>query len=180
MEIVGDRERLVAGLRARGVDYLAPSDAAGPPVDDATLIASLASHEDARLKQALSALFLVRPVLAPLVPGLVQGLPHDAAIELAARYQAAVYLWAMWATRLRRYLPALPPLPDYFSEPLALPEPGELHGKAGLYALAAWHENMTGQRVNYRAEYENAAALLFGRLQVRAHGHDAAVARQPG
>ena len=180
MEIVQDRERLVAALRTRGVDYLAPSDAAGAPVEEATLIASLASHDDARLKQALSALFLVRPDLAPRVPGLVEALPHDAAVSLTARYQAAVYLRAMWATRLGRYLPALPPLPDYFSEPLALPEPRVLHGKAGLYALAAWHENVTGRRANYRAEYENAAALLFGRLRVRAHWHDAAVARQPG
>jgi hypothetical protein len=180
MDLVEDRDTLVAALRARGVDYLAPGDAAGPPVDDAALVASLAAHADPRLKQALSALFLVRPDLAALVPGRAAALPPAAAVELTARYMAAIYLRAMWATRLRHYLPELPPLPDYYSHSLALPAPGEMHGKAGLYALAAWHERQTGRRINYRAEYENAAELLFGRLRLRVDRHVAALAARPG
>lgn len=180
MKLVEDRDTLVAALRARGVDCLAPSDAAGPPLDDAALIASLAAHPDARLKQALCALFLVRPQLAPLVPGLLDDLPPAATVELTARYMAAVYLRAMWATRLGHYLPDLPPLADHFSQSLGLPAPGELHGKAGLYALAAWHEQQTGRRINYRAEYENAAELLFGRLQLRLDQHVPALAARTG
>src|ERR1051325_6534931 len=66
-EVIRDREALVAALRERGVDWLAPSDAQGPSLTDEVLIASLAMSEDARLRQALIGLFLLRPTLASLV-----------------------------------------------------------------------------------------------------------------
>ena len=72
--IISDRETLVAALRERGVDYLTPSDAKlNFSVDDASLIMSLAAHPEARLRQALIALFLLQPQLAPLVPRLGEG-----------------------------------------------------------------------------------------------------------
>ena len=54
MIVVTDRKRLVAALRQRGVDWLAPSDAQGAPLPDEMLIASLATHDDPRLRQALT------------------------------------------------------------------------------------------------------------------------------
>jgi hypothetical protein len=59
LTLVRDREPLVSALRERGVDYLAPSDAQGPPLADGVLIASLAAHHDPRLRQALIALFML-------------------------------------------------------------------------------------------------------------------------
>src|SRR4030088_257222 len=100
-----DREALVAALRERGVDYLAPSDAAGEPLADEELIARLAVHDDPRLRQALIALFMLHPQLAPLVPPLCARLAPAAVVELKAHYLAAVYLQSMWRIRLNHYLP---------------------------------------------------------------------------
>jgi hypothetical protein len=163
---VEDREWLVAALRARGVDYLAPRDAAGAPVADAALLASLAGHADPRLRQALCALFLVQPALAPLVPALVETLPREAAVELKAQYMAAVYLREMWGIRLERYQPGLAELPDYFSEQLGLPSPQEGHGKLGLYALAGWQARQFGVRANFLSEYQHTAELILAQLKL--------------
>ena len=160
--------RLVAALRERGVDYLAPSDAQGEPLDDRALIAALAAHEDPRLRQALIALFLVQPHLAPLVASLRPALPEPAGSELVAHYMAAVYLRQIWATRLSHYLPSLTPLPDFFSEVLRLPSPTAGFGEYGLRSLADWHTHHRRERGNALAEYENVADLLFGRLALKA------------
>lgn len=58
MQLIQDREALIAALRERGVDYLAPSDARSVDTsDDETLVANLDLHPDVRLRQALIALF---------------------------------------------------------------------------------------------------------------------------
>ena len=171
---VRERERLVAALRERGVDYLAPSDAAGEPVTDEALIASLAAHDDPRLRQALIALFILHPNLAPLVPPLCARLAPAAGVELKAHYQAAVYLQSMWRIRLDHYLAPTPDLPDYFSAELGLPNALDEYGKAGLYALADWHAAQVPWRANHLSEYEGVAELLLGRLWLKAQQHVAA------
>jgi len=166
---VRDREALVAALRERGVDWLAPSDASGAPIPDEILIASLAANEDARLRQALIGLFLLRPGLAPLVLKLRPDMtPAPAEIELIAHYLAALYLQRMWRVRLTHYLPLVADLPDYFSKELSLPAPEDEYGKTGLYALAAWHTEHSPQRANHLSEYEGVANLLFERLKSKA------------
>jgi len=168
------RDRLVAALRERGVDYLAPSDAAGEPLSDEELIASLAAHDDARLRQALIALFMLHPGLAPLVPPLRARLAPAAAVELTVHYLAAVYSQSMWRIRLDHYLPPTPDLPDYFSAELELPDALDEYGKAGLYALADWHAAHVPWRANHLSEYEGVAELLLGRLWLKAQRRVAA------
>jgi hypothetical protein len=171
------RDRLVAALRQRGVDYLAPSDAQGAPLDDAALIAALAAHDDPRLRQALIALFLVHPELASLVPALRPTLAEPAATELVAHYMAAVYLQSMWAIRLGHYQAPLVALPDYYSRELGLPHPDELYGRAGLYALADWHTVHRRERGNALSEYDGTFSLIIERIKSRARPHVAAAAR---
>ena len=175
--LIQDRGRLVAALRARGVDYLMPEDAQGAPVDEAALIASLAANEDPRLRQALIALFMLEPRLAEHVPAVEAQLDGPARLELIAHYMAAVYLRQIWATRLRQYIPPSVPLADLYSKRLALPSPTTNHGELGLRALANWHASHGNDRGSHLAEYENAADLLFGRLVLKAHAHVHAAAR---
>jgi hypothetical protein len=172
-----ERDQLVAALRERGVDYLAPSDAQGERLDDEALIAALAGHADPRLRQALIALFLLHPALAPLARQLRKTLSAEAEIELMAHYMAAVYLRQIWRTRLGHYLPDLAPLPDYFSRSLRLQPPRAGFGEIGLRELAAWHAHHRPGRGDHFAEYENAADLLFGRLALKARAHVPATAR---
>ena len=160
------REALVAALRRRGVGYLAPSDATEDrPLGDLDLVEGLARHGEARLRQALIPLFLLHPHLASLVRGCGSRLEPPARVELQAHYMAAVYLQRMWSARLRRYLGALPELPDHFSTELGLPTPEDEWGKAGLHALADWHATASGRRANRLSEYEGTAELLFGDLK---------------
>jgi hypothetical protein len=177
LELVGDRDRLVAALRERGVDYLMPEDAAGEPVGDETLIASLAANADPRLRQALIALFMIKPGLAEHVPGIVDALDGPARIELIVHYMAAVYSQAMWRPRLDHYLPPTPDLPDLYSEHYQLPAPEDEYGKTGLYALADWHASRVPWHSNHLSEYESVPTLLFGRLMNRARKNVAAPAR---
>jgi len=165
---VRDGDTLVAALRERGVDYLAPSDAQGAPLSDETLIAGLAASDNPRLVQALIALFILHPDLAPLVPALRSRLTAAAAVELLAHYTAAVYLQSMWRIRLNHYLPPQPDLPDYFSAELGLPGPDDLYGKAGLYALADWHSAHAPGRANHLSEYQGVAELLLEDIKLKA------------
>ena len=169
-----ERDRLVAALRERGVDYLAPGDAEGAAMDERALMEALAGHEDPRLRQALIALFLVQPQLAPLVASLRPTLPEPAATELVAHYMAAVYLQSMWLTRLGHYQSPVAPLPDYFSQSLGLPHPDDLYGKAGLHALADWHAAHTAERGNHLSEYAGVFSLIIERIKSRARRHVAA------
>ena len=163
-----DWDTLVAALRMRDVDYLSPSDAQGRPLLDETLIASLAAHDNPRLIQALIALFMRHPELAPRVPPLRAQLPPAARVELLAHYMAAVYLQSMWRIRLDHYLPPTPDLPDYFSAELGLPDALDLYGKAGLYALAEWHSAQAPGRANHLSEYMGVAELLLADIQLKA------------
>lgn len=168
MSLVDDRETLIAALKQRGVDYLSPSDARlKQTVDDEALLFALAQHPEARLRQALIALFLLQPPIAPLVPRLRSDLQPEAARELSAYYTAAVYLQSMWRTRQQRHLENAHELPDYFSEELALPSPRELHGKAGLHALAEWHARFSPHRYNFLSAYQGVADLLFQSLKMK-------------
>ncbi len=169
MQWVTDRERLVAALRERGVDWLAPSDALGEPLSDEILIGSLASHDDSRLRAALTGLFLlrVRPNLAPYVPSVVALLNENARLELMARYMAAVYLQRLWRTRLSLYLGHSENLPDLFSTQLELPRADEGFGKQGLYALAEWHQSLSPIAYNRLSEYSRQLEFVFAALEIR-------------
>jgi len=178
VSLVRSREALVAALQERGVDYLTPTDAtSAQPIRDESLIASLAAYPESRLRQALIALFLLQPHLAPYVPGVRSELEPKAAQELTAFYMAAVYLQSMWRIRLGHYMESFAELPDYFSGELGLPEVNDEYGKVGLYALAEWHASRSPQRFNHLSEYEGVADLLFQSLRLRRSRHEPSAKR---
>lgn len=162
----------MAALRERGVDWLAPSDAKGAPLTDETLIASLAANEEARLRAALTGLFLLQPELASHVPEVLIKLTaaglETAGVELEARYMAAVYLQNLWRTKLKRYLGDFSNLSDLYSSKLALPAAPEGFGKPGLTALAEWHARQTSAGYNRLAEYNQVIEHVFASLKLRA------------
>lgn len=176
MELVAHRERLVSALRARGVNWLAPSDARGEPIADAILIASLASHDDPRLRAALTALFLLRPELASCLADVLQRLTQPARDELTARYMAAVYLQRFWHTRLSLYLGNFVELPDLYSKTLKLPDAREGYGKIGLRLLAERHQLGEAAIYNRLAEYHQQLDLVFAALKLRIRAHEPTIA----
>jgi hypothetical protein len=167
----------VAALRERGVDWLAPSDAAGAPLDDETLLARLAAHADPRLRLALIGLFLLHPHLAAHVPRVREQLERRAADELAAHYMAAAYLQKEWSIRLRRFLGPVGELPDLFSVEQGLPAPSLEHAPAGLAALAEWHARQSLRPTNQLSAYEGVADLLFQSLKSKRRPRELAAER---
>lgn len=176
MELVTDRERLVAALRERGVDWLAPSEAEGEPLVDELLIASLAVQDDPRLRVALTGLFVLKPELALQVAEAMSMLDSGAHRELMARYMTAVYLQRRWRTRLGFYQAEFLELPDLYSAVLELPEADTGYGKPGLHALADWHEQHTPGAYNHLAEYERVIEHVFASLKLRVQADERAFA----
>lgn len=175
-----ETETLVAALREWGIDYLTPTDAkTDRPMNGKTLIAHLADHPDARLRQALVGLFLLNPRLAKVVPLLRSKLAQKATIELTAFYMAAVYLQQMWRLRLNRYLGLFEELPALFKEELRLPDPIEEYGKIGLIVLAEWHQSFSGHRFNRLSEYQGVADLVFQSLKIKKRSYEPAQKSRP-
>jgi hypothetical protein len=78
-----------------------------------------------------------------------------------------MYLQTMWRIRLGHYLPVVKILPDHYSQALHLPPREDEWGKAGLYALAAWHARHAPFKSNYVSVYMGVAELLFASLKLK-------------
>jgi hypothetical protein len=127
----------------------------------------LASSPDARLREAMAALFLVHPELAPLALTAAGRLKMPHRERLVEAYVAAVYLQRLWRTRLRRHLGEQPYLPPYWIKELDVPEPDEMHGRLGLAVLSDRTRRRAGIRPGRRNRmgvYESVASHLFGQL----------------
>jgi len=162
------RETLVAQLSQRAVTYLAPSDAVAIEAiasEDALLVALLEQH-DSRLRLALIPLLIRHPDLAGHVSHLVDQLDSTLAVELQTLYMAAVYLQRLWKTRLGFYLDATTPLPDLFSQRLALPPADERFGKTGLYDLADVWQARSRYPFDRLAALHNTMDLFFEQLKL--------------
>ena len=165
-------ERLIAALRAQGIRYLADGADISGDLSARDLIAGLASHSDPRLRSALTPLFFAHPEFATEVPRILPIVDSSAAIELQARYMAAVYLQHFWRTRLSYYLGDYAALPDLFSRDMALPLPDEHFGKLGLAALAEWHAEHSTGKFNRLASYQKTVEQFIGQLRAEAHPHE--------
>ncbi len=179
VELESDRDALVAALRDRGIDYLAPSDAPSDRrLGDEGLIASLAVHRDPRLRQALIAFLLIHPEAAPSAQRLRWKLNPQDVQPLMGAYMAAVYLQRQWRFRLARYLGSMAELPDYFSAEMGMPSPEEEWGKAGLHALAEWQTTRSAFRFNHLSEYQKVAEMLFESFKLKSRHKDHAAKRR--
>jgi hypothetical protein len=164
------RNTLIAELRERGVTYLSPGDAVAtePLASDGDLIIALLEQPDSRLHLALVPLFIRRPDLAQIVPGLVSQLSAESALTLQTLYMAAVYLQRLWRTRLSYYLPDLTLLPDLYAGHLNLPPANERFGKAGLHALAEAWTARSPYPFNRLASLNRVIDLFFEQLKLEA------------
>ncbi|MEW6718337.1 MAG: hypothetical protein AB1345_12670 [Chloroflexota bacterium] len=158
-------EELIAELYALGLHFVIGEKPLHttqrlPPED---LLAGLARQTDARLRMALTALFLYRPTLVSAIPGALARLKEIHQTNLKLFYTAAAILQFVYVERLQAHLPLWQPLPDLFSQELNIPQRGDPHER--LRHLSARHYEISGLAVNWVGTYQYAATRLITRLE---------------
>jgi hypothetical protein len=154
-----DTDRLIAELRARGIDFLTggrdealAAEVAVHPLPPADLLRRLGSCEEPSVRDATIALLLLHPEFASDLPSTIP--PADAtAAQLAVLALAAAYLQREWRARLALALGAKPPLRARYWREWHQPDP-DAEPEYGLRALAVRERARTGRLVNYLAIWQ--------------------------
>ncbi len=159
--------QLVAELDALGVHFLQRESDPGATgeVDSVTLLAALATSDEARLRLALIPLLLQHPDFAAHAALVLQRLPAPAQIVFKCYYTAALLLQKKHLSHLEALLGKRDLLPDLFSaelDVLALHNP-----ETGLRILAKRQSMLSGKFINWLGTYEHAAQRLLVHLERR-------------
>ncbi|MBN2547936.1 MAG: hypothetical protein JXB15_02165 [Anaerolineales bacterium] len=125
------------------------------PLSPVELLASLASHSEARMRLALIPLLLWHPEYADAVHLASRRLASSSRLVLQCYYTAAVLLQQMYSARLQTLGASLQPLPDLYSVQLGLPISGS--PEQCLAVLANHQSQFSGQPFNWFGTYQHAA-----------------------
>jgi hypothetical protein len=155
-----ETERLIAELRARGIDFLTggrddalAAAVAAHPLAPTDLLYRLASCPEPSVRDATIALLLLHPELAAYLPLTLPSSTGANAQQVAALALAATYLRRGWQARLALALGTKPPLSvEYWCE-WRLPDP-DSDPEYGLRMLAVRERERTGRPVNYLAMWQ--------------------------
>jgi len=153
-------ERLIAELRARGVDFLTgrrdaalDAEVTAHPLEPAHLLVRLAACAEPSVRDATIALLLLHPELSAHLPHPL-ATPTDAATQqLAVLALAAAYLRRQWWTRLALALGDRTPVSVSYWRTWQLPDP-DGDSALGLSAPATRERERTGRPVNYLAMWQ--------------------------
>lgn len=158
-------DQLVSELWAWDVRFLMGRQFSSMPMlTPASLIASLAQSENARVRLSLIPLFLRHPEFASEVKRVDKSLSlqiHQ--LVLRFYYTAAFLLQRKYWERLVNIFGNQPQLPELFSTKLgiSLDEDPE----KALLQLANRHQILTGQFINWLGTYEHAAERLVKHME---------------
>jgi hypothetical protein len=153
-------DRLIAELRARGIDFLTggrddalDAEVAAHPLEPAELLLRLASCAEPSVRDATIALLLLHPELATFLPLAIHATADALTQQLAVLALAAAYLQRQWRTRLALAIGGRSMLSVSYWRAWELPD---LDGDPalGLRALAAHERERTGRPVNYLAMWQ--------------------------
>ena len=170
-EVASEEEALVAELELLGIRYLSRQTSyqamwVRPP---ARLLVDLAQQQNARVREALIAVFLACPRYAHAVPASVAELDAtdpSAAANLRLLYTAAAFLQQKHRERLESFLGVKWLwLPDLFSADLGLPR-SQMPADDKLALLGQAHREATGVLANWSGTYDNVAHKLIRRWEM--------------
>lgn len=152
-------DQLARELHRLGVRHLSwardtPSGAFTP----ASLLVSLATSTEARLRSALVPLFLRRPDYADAVQGAADELSGSSRAHLVCAYSAAVVLQGEHAARQNGTGDELI-LADHFADELGLPAGSD--PDVHLAAIANLHARLSGEDLNWLGTYRHAVDACF-------------------
>jgi hypothetical protein len=142
----------------------------------ATLLMDLARAPEARLRNALTSLFLRHPEYAPEAETVASGLAIDdpARRTLLLAILVASALQSEWSFSLDLYLPGRERIEaGHLATELALPSPSEDFGRPCLAAAAELSRRHDAFPFNYEAAWEDAAHRLLSQLRREARQHGA-------
>lgn len=135
----------------------------------ATLLASLATSDEARLRLALIPLLLRHPNYAHHAVAALRLMPPAAQTCFKCYYTAAVVLQEKYQCRLEAVLGRLDLLPDLFSAELGLSD--QRYPDDALYNLAMRQRDLTGRSINWLGTYEHGANCFLHALERRKQWH---------
>jgi hypothetical protein len=170
-EAASDEEALVAELELLGIRYLSRQTSyqatrVRPP---ARLLVDLARQQNARVREALIAVFLACPKYTHAVSASVAELDATdpfAAADLRLLYTAATLLQHKHHERLEPFLGVRWLwLPDLFSADLGLPR-SHMPADDKLALLGRAHREATGVLANWSGTYDNVARKLIRRWEM--------------
>ena len=168
---IGEEDALVAELELLGIRYLSrqttyQTTRVRPP---ARLLIDLAQQQNARVREALIAVFLACPRYAYDVSASVAELDvidPFAAANLRLLYTAATFLQHKHRERLEPFLGVTWLwLPDLFSADLGLPL-SQMPADDKLALLGQAHRKATGVLANWSGTYDNVARKLIRRWEM--------------
>lgn len=156
---------LAAELGRLGIAFVSFSadDQPSPPPTPGALLASLAMSDEARLRMALIPLFLALPEYAHSADEAAGALSGRARVTLVCYYTAALLLQRKYVRHLIQLGIDHAPLPDLFGRELGLPPADD--ADSSLARLAERHAELSGQSLNWRGTYEQAAKRYMQRLK---------------
>ncbi|MGB0387880.1 MAG: hypothetical protein ACPGWR_23935 [Ardenticatenaceae bacterium] len=169
-------DELVGALDGLGLHILSGGIKPSRVIPPAELVAGLVMQSDARVRLALIGLLLYRPDFALAVPLATSSLcvPHGAPsgpqacrghnlLTLKLYYTAAMLLQKKYDPQLSQLLGEREPLPDLFSEELAVSATGSFDAR--LKELGEQHKALVETGVNWVGTYHHGAKRLIKRLQ---------------
>lgn len=131
----------------------------------ATLLASLAASDEARLRLALIPLLLRHPEYARQATAALRLLPPAAQTCFKCYYTAAMLLQTKHRSRLETLWGRLDLLPDLFSAELGVPQPTDPDD--ALCILAMRQRALTNRSINWLGTYKHGADRLLQFLERR-------------
>lgn len=166
MEVDRD-EALVAELHRLGVRHLVRlrPNRLLPGFSPDKLLVGLATHPQARFRNALILLFLRRPDMSRFVLSAIEQLDHVSAVTLRLYYQAAIYLWPELEVELHLFNEEVQCLPDLFSAELRVPLPGSVPVDVALTTLGELHRRLSGHAYNWAESYRQHIPLFIRQLR---------------
>lgn len=160
-----DDAQLMAELETLGIHFLQSSSTVelATRIAPATLVARLASSNEARVRLALIPLLLHRPDFAAYLNAALQITDATAQVFLKCYYTAALYLQQKYRQRLQKLTGQYTVLPDVFSAELGLR--AVANPDDGLQLLAQRQAVLSGKRINWLGTYEHAAQRWLTSLE---------------
>jgi hypothetical protein len=158
-------DQLVSELWAWDVRFLTGNQSTFTPLlTPASLMASLAQSENARVRLSLIPVFLRHPEFASEVESADKSLsPQTNQLVLRFYYTAAFLLQRKYRERLTRIFGKQPQLPDIFSTKLGISL--DKNPEQALLQLSKRHQALSGQFINWLETYEHAAERLIKHME---------------